>query len=994
VTLNDSSQDDSDPWGIEHTYVHAIPDRFPEAAAFDLPFSQFWRRDNIIDDGDRVQAMWGSWYSASQPDNSDITIGDREETEILLGETFYTQRRITWDLSPYATAFGVWAGLNPASCNSAGHVNLNFLIKPVVSGVNSLTLRVKVKDAQGSYFYRDETIQVNTWQRLTVTLGEMTLESGAPPLIHPLQAVDIGCPTSSPSNGAFYLTDLKFDEHLTFAEAHRLRVVEFKLEQQGLIEHEWWLDEVALNLEAADPYPYAPRLAISLTPYGQNPWRGPTPVHYAHPLAPYLVGALDLSQTYLKLHREAQEEYTRRYGGAPGPILPVHTRNDVENIALCGGENFNRFTWWPRRRDFGQVAGFWHFNGGLADASGKGHPLVWQGGGAPSYVEGVCQPGDTAVVLDGSHWLSAAAHTDFDIGTDDFSVELIFQRSGEMNDWEHLIAKITEDPAWIGFSSGFDASGNLWLLLADASGYDLLYPSPNFSINDTEYHYLGISVDRDGDVTFCLDGDLGAVAAARSGSLNNDNDLAIGRFGGALGYYFNGAVDLVRLHQGRALAAGELQDNWRIIQGELNGSAYPEVGSGLGQYWALMRLAEFFFRSNDAAAAAVLRNWLAWIDRYGVPDGDGWKVPTQFSEFGFTYGAYDPGQTAAIALGCLFIHLRNGDATALTWARRLLDDLRENRLDPVFGGYQSDYHYAWLNGLALRAFGLAVRGAAGQAYVFPTLPADREHFDALMAWVFNHTGDDKPNVLNADLIPFAYSEAADVWEYAPNYLAMSQMGSLEAVTAMLGAALEYGKATAEWTWWQRLLDFILVDHLVRLSPSQVRSLTLAQEQTGPKNLVRVLYADYDQDNDKYAEARAAAAISAWGEMALELDCRYGSPVVLEDPAAAQLLASRLLARLAAPRELAEVETWLEGVRLELGDTVALSSDFHGLDQDEFSVRGKDLDLGGRRVHLTLDRPLNTSWSWAVDAPGGASDAWAIEVASSYDVNWAFRAEAG
>ena len=95
VTLNDSSHEDSDPWGVEHTYVHAIPDRFTEATAFDLPLGQFWRRDNLIDDGDRVQAMWGSWYSASQAGDSDITIGTREETEILLGETFYTQRNIT-----------------------------------------------------------------------------------------------------------------------------------------------------------------------------------------------------------------------------------------------------------------------------------------------------------------------------------------------------------------------------------------------------------------------------------------------------------------------------------------------------------------------------------------------------------------------------------------------------------------------------------------------------------------------------------------------------------------------------------------------------------------------------------------------------------------------------------------------------------------------------------------------------------------------------------
>ena len=80
-----------------------------------------------------------------------------------------------------ATAFGAWAGIDPQRCNSTGHSNLNFLIKPVVSGVNSLTLRVKVKDAQGSYFYKDVTVQVNAWQRVTVNLGEMALESGATP---------------------------------------------------------------------------------------------------------------------------------------------------------------------------------------------------------------------------------------------------------------------------------------------------------------------------------------------------------------------------------------------------------------------------------------------------------------------------------------------------------------------------------------------------------------------------------------------------------------------------------------------------------------------------------------------------------------------------------------------------------------------------------------------------------------------------------------------
>jgi hypothetical protein len=460
------------------------------------------------------------------------------------------------------------------------------------------------------------------------------------------------------------------------------------------------------------------------------------------------------------------------------------------------------------------------------------------------------------------------------------------------------------------------------------------------------------------------------------------------------GAFLNGALDYAAVHKNRAMGAQEVADRWRIIQGQMNGSAYPEVGNGLGQYWAFLRLAEYFFVTNDNTAWPVLDNWLHWIDAYGAPDGSGWKLPTLFSDYGFNYGTYDPGMAASVGLGCLWIYLHKGDNRAATWARRLLDDLRENHWDADFGGYKSDYHYAWLNALVLRAFGIAARGAAGQAYVFPAQPEDAEHFDTLANWVLDHAGDEKPNVLNADKIPFYYSEAADVWDNAPNYLAMSQMGTLEAVVAMAGAALEYGKGTGDWSWWQSLLDFILADHLVTLSPAQIRSLTLAYEQHGPKNLAKVIYADYDQDNTKYAEAREDADISALGEETLELDCRYGGPVILEDPEVAQLLASRLLARLKAPREQAAVDTWLEGVRAELGDTIAVTSDFHGLSQAEFTLSGKDVDLKSRSVRLSLERPLNTSWSWAVEAPGSAYDGWAIDVASTFDANWAFRAEAG
>jgi hypothetical protein len=370
-------------------------------------------------------------------------------------------------------------------------------------------------------------------------------------------------------------------------------------------------------------------------------------------------------------------------------------------------------------------------------------------------------------------------------------------------------------------------------------------------------------------------------------------------------------------------------------------------------------------------------------------------LPTWFSEYGFGYGNYDPGVVASVVIGLLYIHMRNGNVTAADLARRFLDDLRLYRQSGDYGGlYKSDYHYAWLNALVAQAFGLAVNGRSSQAYPFPSTSEDQAHFENMVSCFFSQAGEGKPNILNSDLIPFTYSEATDVWDYAPHYLFLSQMGSLEAVVLMAGAALEYGQASGDWTWFDRLLRFILVDTLGVLRASQIAAISASYELAGVNNLVRVRYADYDQDNSKYAEARDQAAVSAFGEMPLELDCRYGQPVVLENPEMAEHLACRLLPRLASPWEQAEVTTWLEGMRLELGDTVAVSSDFHGLERAEFTVWGKAVDLKKRRVHLDLARPLICTWAWAVDAVGSNYDSYAIDQNSSYDRNWDYRTYAG
>ncbi len=973
LTLNDAPAQTADPWDPAHTFVHALPDRFAELTPLALDFSQFWRLDNIIDDRDRRMSQWGAWYATVGEGWGSITMNDREITEIIDGEIFYTQMHVRWDLPENTTAFGVWVGIDTARVNSLGHNEINLALQPLLSANNKVSLRIKIKDAQGSYFYQDVTVNNQAWNRIRLPLANFILESGSGPLCHPLQAVDIGMVGSPPPNdGAFLITDIKFGEHATFATASHLRVLEFKYAEGPLAlaaENTWRLDDISLNLEAADTYPYLPRLAVSLGPYGQNPWRGPTLVHYAHPLAPWLMDRHDLAITSLHFHAEAQSEYVQRYGGQRGALMPVHTRNDLENITLCGEENFGRFCWWPRYRDYGSISASWHFNEALLDGSGGGNDFSWNGGGSADFTTGLSQPGNTAVSLDGSHYLFAAHHADLDTGADDFSWELVFRTNSEAA--ATLIDKFSGNA---GVQVNITTGGRVQARVGDGALVRTVTGAANLA--DGLDHYVVLSYRSgtpDGMVLYVDGYSVGSASSTGMGSLSNTVGLTAGVF-------FLGALDLIRLHKGRALENPEITGRWQIIRGQLNGSAYPEAGSGLGQYWAFMRLAEYFFATGDGTAGELLDDWLGWLDAYGAADGPGWKFPTFFSEYGFGYGSYDPGSTAALAIGCLYIFMRTGDSRAGVWAERILTDLRQHRQSGDFGGYlyKSDYHYGWLNALVAHAFGLAAGGRLGAAYPFPVSEADREHFLGLVNRFFQLSGDGKPNVLNRDGIPFTIAEDADVWDYAPHYVALRQLGSLEAVVLMLQVAVDYGVVNADWQWFDRLLGFMLSDNLVVLSSSQLRRVTLAYDLTAVKNVVRVMYADYDQDNSSYAEARQNDLIGELGELPLELDLRYGGTVISEDPTMARILAHRLLERRSQPREIVRAETWLEGARIELGDTVALSSDFHDLDQAEYQCFGKTVSLDTGRVQLDLLRQVSYRSCWAVDAGGTVYDAFAID----------------
>jgi hypothetical protein len=76
--------------------------------------------------------------------------------------------------------------------------------------------------------------------------------------------------------------------------------------------------------------------------------------------------------------------------------------------------------------------------------------------------------------------------------------------------------------------------------------------------------------------------------------------------------------------------------------------------------------------------------------------------------------------------------------------------------------------------------------------------------------------------------------------------------------------------------------------------------------------------------------------------------------------------------------VAQVETWLEGARVELGDTLAVGGDFPQSGRGEYTVFGKSTDLKARRVTLKLARAPGGPNAWAVDAGGSPHDSRALD----------------
>ncbi|MGQ9919855.1 MAG: LamG-like jellyroll fold domain-containing protein [Desulfobacca sp.] len=988
-SLNDSTPKNPEPWGEEHTFVHGIPDYWTSWQEFEIGFEQFWRLGNIIDCRDRKPGRWGNWsvHGGETGTPYEMLFYDVAETNTIAGEVFYTKQKFTWNLNPETlNALGFYVGI-PSDVVSTGAANINYLIRHYLAA--DTTFRTKVRDANGNYFYHDDVIAPHAWLRVSIDLSSFTPESGGT-LTHPLNLVDIGLANNPPAQGSFDLLDLKFDAHQTFVGSDNLRVVEFKY-QEGTVKlssgPDWYLDDFGFDLGLDDPYPYAPRLAISLNAYGRNPWRGPTLVHYSHPLAPFLVNRFDIKNTELALHTDAQHTYHSWYGGVPGPILPVHSRNDIENIALCGEENFNRFSWWPRYRDYGKEVASWRFNESMTDKAGTYTFAMTSG--SPAWATGICQPGNTALAFDGTSRHASCPGSAFHFGSAEFIVEIVVKFNN------------TDACALVG---RWNQSGNQrsWLLYRNSSqylcfGYSLdgiasSYYSSGLQITDSNWHHIVVTRSN-GVLRFFIDGGEYGATADNLSYFQGNAELRLGSAQSSWPGYLNGFIDYLAISIGRGMEQREASDRWQIIQGALNGSAYPEVGHGLGQYWAFYRLGEYYFVSHDGGAWDLLDNWLTWLDTHLVADGSGWKFPVWFSEYGFAYGDYDPGAAASIAIGALYIYMRNGDARALVIAQRILEDLRRNRASGDYGGYlyKSDYHYAWMNALVAHAFGMAVVGRAGAAYRYPYTSDDETHYQNMMANFWAMSGDTKPNLLNKDLIPYHDCEPHDIWDYAPHYLFMKEMGSMEGVVLMMQAAIDWAKYSGSWSWFEQLLGFMVKISVATLDEQQIFSLNTSYLTSPVATRVSVTYGDYRRNQTLFVEQQDQGLRDRLGEIRQVIPMHYGAPVITEDRETAARIARRALEYFATPKERLQVVADLAAARFDLSDRVQMQAPGHGYGQETFALQRRVYDPQKLRVSLELLRPYDYSPSWAVQVSGSAYDSYAIDTATEQEEDWQYRA---
>jgi len=233
------------------------------------------------------------------------------------------------------------------------------------------------------------------------------------------------------------------------------------------------------------------------------------------------------------------------------------------------------------------TVGLWHFDGDANDSSGYSNNGTVYGA---TYVSGKF---DQALSFDGNDdYVSVPDSSSLNFGTGDFTIEAWVKLSttSHPNIYYGVFDKGQVSPASEGRYSLFITPANKLRLHIGDPSYGLFWQDSTLAIGDTQWHYVAVSVDRDGNAIFALDSAQESVDVSASSSYDTSSttNATIGVRVDSAKWWFDGMIDEVRIWD-EAVSPG-LVGLWHLDEGSgttaSDSSRYGNDGTISGASWA------------------------------------------------------------------------------------------------------------------------------------------------------------------------------------------------------------------------------------------------------------------------------------------------------------------------------------------------------------------------------------------------------------------------
>ena len=234
------------------------------------------------------------------------------------------------------------------------------------------------------------------------------------------------------------------------------------------------------------------------------------------------------------------------------------------------------------------IVGLWHFDEGsgttASDSSGNGNDgTLLPTGSGPTWVSGKF---GRALSFDGTDdYVSVPDSLSLDIGTSDFTIEAWIKLGTTADDYYGIYDKGKGRTSGEGRYSLFVTPWDtLRLHIYGQSGSEFAYYDSTLTIDDTNWHYVAVSCDRDANAIFAIDDSTETVDISGSSShdVSSTYDAAIGvRQWDKGDHWFNGDIDEVRIWE-EARSASQIQQTYAVPWGSkafiLKDSGVPGKG--------------------------------------------------------------------------------------------------------------------------------------------------------------------------------------------------------------------------------------------------------------------------------------------------------------------------------------------------------------------------------------------------------------------------------